>query len=357
VKKNIIFVGGGSGGHVMPALTLITKLKTDQSFTLYYIGGKKGIEKEVIQKTGIPYFPISTGKLRRYLSFENIIDFFKVLLGIFQSILIMFRFSRKTLVFSTGGFVSVPVVIAAKLTLKKVYIHEQTSRVGLANKIASFFADKIFISFEESRKFFPEGKTFFSGYPLRDDCYNLNFPNLDINGISLNNIQKPILFVTGGGNGSYLMNELVKNNLDTLKAKYFIVHQVGKNFEQQFKQFRDKNYFSAAFFDKEMIPLFKKAKVVISRAGAGTVCELLALRKKSIFIPLKIAQKNEQFHNAIEAQKKLGSFILTEDEIPNCDFISYLEAFEESLEQDIPDYKFPNGTEELIKQLHSFFHY
>ncbi len=357
MKKNIIFVGGGSGGHVMPALTLINKLKTNHSFTLYYIGGKKGIEREVIQKTGIPYLPISTGKLRRYLSLENFIDFFRVLLGIFQSILIMVRFSRKTLVFSTGGFVSVPVVIAAKLTLKKVYIHEQTSRVGLANKIASFFADKIFISFEESRKFFPEGKTIFSGYPLRDDCYNLNFPNLDINGISLNNIQKPILFVTGGGNGSYLMNELVKNNLETLKVKYFIIHQVGKNFEQQFKQFRDKNYFSAAFFDKEMIPLFKKAKVVISRAGAGTVCELLALRKKSIFIPLKIAQKNEQFYNAIEAQKKLGSFILTEDEIPNSDFISYLEAFEETLEEEIQDYKFPNGTEELIKQLYSFFHY
>lgn len=354
-SKNIVFVGGGSGGHVMPAITLIKKLKEDDSFLISYIGGRSGIERELITKLSIPYFPIYTGKLRRYLSLENLIDIFKVIMGIFQSILILAKFSRKTLVFSTGGFVSVPVVIAAKLTLKTVYIHEQTSRVGLANKIASLFADKIFISFEESKKFFPETKTILTGYPLRDECFIPTYPNLDFSGKALNSIAKPILFVTGGGNGSYLINQLVKNHLDILKNKYFIIHQVGKIYEEEFKPFHDENYFSAAFFDKEIIPLFKKAKIVISRAGAGTVCELMSLRKKSIFIPLKIAQKNEQFHNAMEAQRKLGSFILTEDEIPNCDFISYLETFEETLNEKIYNYKMLNGTEELIKQLQTFF--
>ncbi len=354
-KNNIVFVGGGSGGHVMPAITLIKKLKEDDSFSISYIGGRAGIERELISKLSIPYYPIFTGKLRRYLSLENLIDIFKVMIGIFQSIFILIRFPRKTLVFSTGGFVSVPVVIAAKLTFKTVFIHEQTSRVGLANKIASFFADKVFISFEESKKFFPEGKTYLTGYPLRAECFIPTFPNLDFSGKPLNSISKPIMFVTGGGNGSYLVNQLVKNNLEVLKNKYFIIHQVGKSYEEEFKQYHDDSYFSAAFFDKEIIPLFKKAKIVISRAGAGTVCELLALRKKSIFIPLKIAQKNEQFHNAMEAQRKLGSLILTEDEIPNCDFVSWLEAFEETLNEKIFNYQFPNGTEELIKQLHSFF--
>ncbi len=354
-KNNIVFVGGGSGGHVMPAITLIKKLKEDDSFSISYIGGRAGIERELISKLSIPYYPIFTGKLRRYLSLENLIDIFKVMVGIFQSIFILIRFPRKTLVFSTGGFVSVPVVIAAKLTFKTVFIHEQTSRVGLANKIASFFADKVFISFEESKNFFPEGKTYLTGYPLRAECFIPTFPNLDFSGKPLNSISKPIMFVTGGGNGSYLMNQLVKNNLEVLKNKYFIIHQVGKSYEEEFKQYHDDSYFSAAFFDKEIIPLFKKAKIVISRAGAGTVCELLALRKKSIFIPLKIAQKNEQFHNAMEAQRKLGSLILTEDEIPNCDFVSWLEAFEETLNEKIFNYEFPNGTEELIKQLHSFF--
>jgi UDP-N-acetylglucosamine--N-acetylmuramyl-(pentapeptide) pyrophosphoryl-undecaprenol N-acetylglucosamine transferase len=354
-KNNIVFVGGGSGGHVMPAITLIKKLKEDDSFLISYIGGRSGIERELISKLSIPYFPIYTGKLRRYLSLENLIDIFKVIIGIFQSIWILAKYPRKTLVFSTGGFVSVPVVIAAKLTFKTVYIHEQTSRVGLANKIASIFADKIFISFEESRKFFPEGKTILTGYPLRDECFIPTYPNLDFSGTPINSISKPIMFVTGGGNGSYLINQLVKNNLEVLKNKYFIIHQVGKSYEEEFKLYHDENYFSAAFFDKEIIPLFKKAKIVISRAGAGTVCELMALRKKSIFVPLKIAQKNEQFHNAMEAQRKLGSFILSEDEIANCDFISYLGAFEDTLHEKIFNYKLLNGTEELIKQLQTFF--
>ncbi len=356
MKKIIIFVGGGSGGHVMPAITLINKLKEDKTISLYYIGGIKGIERELINKAGIYYFPISTGKLRRYLSLENFLDFFRFLFGIFQSFFILLRFPRNTLVFSTGGFVSVPVVIAAKLTLKKVFIHEQTSRVGLANKISSFFADKIFISFEESKKFFPEKKTVLTGYPLRDECFSLTFPNIEINNVPLDSIKRPILFVTGGGNGSHLINDVIKDNLKELKEKYFIIHQVGKTYEDQFKKYHDENYFSCAFLDKEIIPVYKKAKVVISRSGAGTVCELLALKKKSIFVPLKIAQKNEQFYNAVEAQKKLGSFILTEDEIPNCDLISFLETFEGTLTGETPNYKFPNGTDELIRRLLSFFH-
>ncbi|MEI8347016.1 MAG: glycosyltransferase, partial [Pseudomonadota bacterium] len=131
-EKNIIFTGGGSGGHVMPAITLIQELKKDSSNHLFYIGGK-GIEKELIDPLKIPYRTISTGKLRRYFSWENILDFFRIIQGAFQAVNILVRFDRKnTLIFSTGGFVAVPVVLAAWFTRKKIFIHEQTGRVGLA---------------------------------------------------------------------------------------------------------------------------------------------------------------------------------------------------------------------------------
>lgn len=332
--REVIFTGGGSGGHVMPAITLIKELLEDESITISYIGGRDSIEKSLVSDFNIKYFPIFTGKLRRYFSVENFIDIFKIILGTIQSFVFLLFKSRRTLIFSTGGFVSVPVVVAAKLTGKRIFIHEQTSRVGLANKICSKFADKVFVSFEESLKYFPKNKTILSGYPIRRECFLEDLSTDSFMGISLKNTERPILFITGGGNGSLLLNNLVKNELNYLEENYIIIHQVGKRYIEEFSKLKSKSYIPVAFVGKEIIDIMKSSLVIISRAGAGTVCELMALNKRSIFIPLKIAQKNEQYHNAMEAHKKIGSLVISEDELENLNIKTILTTFNEQKDLD-----------------------
>jgi len=324
--KKLIFTGGGSGGHVVPALTIIKKINQHNEFDIHYVGGIQSIERDLVRDYKLTYHPIHTGKLRRYLSFENLKDVFKIFLGFIESIKLLISFNRKeTLVFSTGGFVSVPVVVAAKILGFKIFIHEQTSRVGLANKICSKLSKKVFISFEESFKYFDQSKTIYSGYPLREECFSNEIGKVVINGVELNNASKPIMFVTGGGNGAKLINDLIKENFDELISKYIIVHQVGKTFIDDFSKIKHPDYIPLAFIGKEMIDLFKLATITVSRSGAGTVCELIAVGKKSIYIPLKIAQKNEQFHNAIEAKNKLGSIVIEEKDLTNESFLKAIQ--------------------------------
>lgn len=348
MRKHIVFCGGGSGGHVMPALTLIESLQ-EQDFEIEYIGGN-GIESEIVPARNISYHQIQTGKLRRYFSFQNMLDLFKVGIGVIQAFFFFLSRPSKTLIFSTGGFVSVPVVIAGWLTGKRIYIHEQTSRVGLANKIASKFADKVFISFDESKNYFPNHKTIYSGYPLRDECYKDSIGEIKIEGIDIGNCSRPVLFITGGGNGAKILNEKVRDDLDFLSEKYLIVHQVGKQFLEEYSKLKSESYLPIAFVSGGMIDLFKKAEVVISRAGAGTVSELLSLNKRSIFIPLKIAQKNEQFHNAMEAHDKIGSLVIEEDEFSNLTMRELIEKFE-SDSKDLKKYEMPNGKDILVNEI------
>ena len=350
MAKTLIFTGGGSGGHVMPGLTIFKKVNAEKIFDVHYIGGINSIERELVANYQLTYHPIHTGKLRRYLSIENVQDTFKVFLGLIDAFKVLWKFKRsETLLFSTGGFVCVPVVIAAKLQRKKVFIHEQTSRVGLANKICSIFADKIFISFEDSFKYFDESKTYFSGYPLREECYTETINPVVINGRLLNDLDKPILFVTGGGNGAQLINKLIIRNLDILTSRYVIVHQVGKAFIDEYSVHKHPNYLPVAFIGLEMIDLFKLATATVSRSGAGTVCELIAVGKKSIFIPLKIAQKNEQFYNALEAFKKLGSIIIEEKELTDESFLVALHQI--GISNSIKKIQKQNGLDYLAQEI------
>jgi UDP-N-acetylglucosamine--N-acetylmuramyl-(pentapeptide) pyrophosphoryl-undecaprenol N-acetylglucosamine transferase len=182
----------------------------------------------------------------------------------------------------------------------------------LANKICSLFADHIIVTFEESLKYFPAHKVNHLGYPLREEIFEQKENSLVIGGSDLSAINRPILFLTGGGNGSKLLNDHLLGILNNIKDHFFIVHQCGKNFESELKKNETENYKVFGFVGREMIELMKRADVIISRAGAGTVVELIALGKPSIFIPLKHAQKNEQFHNAMEANHKIGSIVIEE---------------------------------------------
>ena len=340
--KKIIFTGGGSGGHVIPARTLIRHLKKNYDLQISYIGSYEGIEKDIIKEgEGISYKGISTGKLRRYLSLQNFLDLFKIFWGIIQSFVYLFKFnSSDTVVFSTGGFVTVPVVLAAWLHGIKVVIHEQTTRVGLANKIASQFADMVLVSFEESLAFFPKTHTVHSGYPVQQECYESASSELVVNGEKIET-NKPIFFCTGGGNGSLLLNNSMKEIMEGIKKDYFVIHQVGKNFLSEYKAFEDDSYRCYDFINSGMVELMKQSKIIISRAGAGTVCELMAVNKPSVFVPLKIAQKNEQFHNAKAAEKSIGSIVIEEKDLSSQSLLSSIEILAKGKKNQ--EFQFPNG--------------
>jgi len=316
-RAPIVFTGGGSGGHVMPALTLIDELRRRGDHDIAYVGSHAGIEREVVTARDVPYTPISTGKLRRYLSWENLTDVGRVAWGTLQAFGWFLRRPRG-LVFSTGGFVSVPVVVAGRLTGQTVFVHEQTSRAGLANRLAARFAHAVFVSFESSKSLFPASKTEVSGYPLRRACFEPTEGPVVVAGRDLSAVDGPILFLTGGGNGSKLLNEWLRDHLSQLQERFFVVHQVGKAFAEEYAALDGERYVSTAFVD-DMIGVLRLADVVVSRAGAGTVQELMALGKRSLFVPLAIAQKNEQYHNAMEASERLGSIVVTEDQLAQAD--------------------------------------
>ena len=350
VFKQIFFTGGGSGGHVVPALTLIDAIKKSSDINIYYVGGKRSVERELVRAQGLKYYAIQTGKLRRYFSIENMIDFFRFIIGIVQSLVILFKYKkRETLIFSTGGFVGLPLVIAAGILGFPVFIHEQTSRVGLANKIASYFAEKVFISFLESKKFFPEHKIIFSGYPLKDACFTPKDKGFIFENIKLAEIEKPILLITGGGNGSKLLNDFVTVQINSLTSKYFVIHQVGQKFIEEMKSLEINNYHPVAFAD-QIIEIMKHADLIISRAGAGTVMELMALQKTSVFVPLKIAQKNEQYHNAMEASKLVGSAVVKEDDLNKMSIDEMFDLVKKT-EIDFHKTNIKNGTDIILKNI------
>lgn len=334
-KKAVIFTGGGSGGHVVPALTLIGEIKKTKTKVVYF-GSYTGIESHLTKGKVDRYIGVSTGKLRRYIDFQNLTDIFRLGVGLIQSFFhLMTLRSKANTIVSMGGFVSVPTVIAGKALGYKIIVHEQTSRVGLANKIASIFAYRVFVSFKDSLKFFPKEKVRYSGYPVREEFKTTQLHIRAFEGIELKNPKRPILFITGGGNGSKLLNDKIKENLESLCEKYIVIHQVGSQFINEYSSLRNENYIPLAFLGDEMPDLMKAARYIVARSGAGTVAELIALGKPSLFVPLKIAQKNEQYHNAMEANRLLGSLVIEEDQFKKISLIDELEKIpSESTPQD-----------------------
>ena len=199
------------------------------------------------------------------------------------------------------------------------------------------------------------GKTYFSGYPLRDECFTPITSSFSVKGGEIKDIKRPILFITGGGNGSLLVNNLIRKNLPALSNEYFIVHQVGKNYIGEYAKLESENYHPIPFINNNMISYFKAASIVISRAGAGTVSELLALKKRSIFIPLKIAQKNEQYHNAQEAQNLLGSKILSEDMARKIDLKAFLKEFSSAVNKETKVSDKERAKDKILGEIDTFF--
>ncbi|HHQ2297414.1 TPA: undecaprenyldiphospho-muramoylpentapeptide beta-N-acetylglucosaminyltransferase [Staphylococcus aureus] len=291
----IAFTGGGTVGHVSVNLSLIPTALS-QGYEALYIGSKNGIEREMIesQLPEIKYYPISSGKLRRYISLENAKDVFKVLKGILDARKVLKK-EKPDLLFSKGGFVSVPVVIAAKSLNIPTLIHESDLTPGLANKIALKFAKKIYTTFEETLNYLPKEKADFIGATIREDLKNGNAHNgYQLTGFNEN---KKVLLVMGGSLGSKKLNSIIRENLDALSQQYQVIHLTGKGLKDA--QVKKSGYIQYEFVKEDLTDLLAITDTVISRAGSNAIYEFLTLRIPMLLVPLGLDQsRGDQIDNA-----------------------------------------------------------
>ncbi|HCA5900435.1 TPA: undecaprenyldiphospho-muramoylpentapeptide beta-N-acetylglucosaminyltransferase [Staphylococcus aureus] len=291
----IAFTGGGTVGHVSVNLSLIPTALS-QGYEALYIGSKNGIEREMIesQLPEIKYYTISSGKLRRYISLENAKDVFKVLKGILDARKVLKK-EKPDLLFSKGGFVSVPVVIAAKSLNIPTIIHESDLTPGLANKIALKFAKKIYTTFEETLNYLPKEKADFIGATIREDLKNGNAHNgYQLTGFNEN---KKVLLVMGGSLGSKKLNSIIRENLDALLQQYQVIHLTGKGLKDA--QVKKSGYIQYEFVKEDLTDLLAITDTVISRAGSNAIYEFLTLRIPMLLVPLGLDQsRGDQIDNA-----------------------------------------------------------
>jgi UDP-N-acetylglucosamine--N-acetylmuramyl-(pentapeptide) pyrophosphoryl-undecaprenol N-acetylglucosamine transferase len=325
-KKTIVLTGGGSAGHVTPNIAIIKEID-HQKWNIQYIGSKNGIEKELIEKLNIPYYPISSGKLRRYIDMENVFDIFRVLKGCLEARAILKKI-RPNVVFSKGGFVSVPVIIAAKSLRIPVLIHESDLTPGLANKISQKFATKIFTSFEETKKFFPKDKTMVIGSPIRKEILEGSAEKgREYLGF---NKRLPILTIMGGSLGAKKINEVVRESIKVLTTKYQIVHLCGKgNVDQSLMGLT--GYKQYEYVHDELPDILAATDTVVTRGGSNAIFEFLALKIPMIIIPLSKAQsRGDQILNAESFEEKGYSLTLEEEKLNSNSLRGQLEKLEKN---------------------------
>lgn len=336
--KKIVMTGGGTAGHVTPNIALMPYLKKE-GYEIFYIGSYEGIEKRLIENQEIPYYGIASGKLRRYFDPKNFSDPFKVLKGYFQSIKLLKQL-KPDVVFSKGGFVSVPVVLAAKHCKIPAIIHESDITPGLANKIAIPNAAKVCCNFPETLRYLPEEKAVLTGSPIREELLKGNAKNA-ARQCGFTNLQKPTILIIGGSSGSRAINTAIRGLLPELVKNYNILHLCGKgNIETSLQTVS--GYAQFEYANEELADMFALADLVISRAGANAICELLALRKPNILIPLSAAaSRGDQILNANSFQTQGFSYVLEEESVTNTSLleainyviehkVSYINAMEQS---------------------------
>lgn len=309
--KRIILTGGGTAGHVTPNIALLPRLKELQ-YDIHYIGSYNGIEKELIEQFGIPYHGISSGKLRRYFSVQNFTDPFRVIKGLGEARKLV-KILQPDVIFSKGGFVSVPVVLAGKSQHVPTIIHESDMTPGLANKISLPSATKVCCNFPETLEHLPEGKAVLTGSPIRQELLSGDkFKARDFLGFTSD---KPVIMVVGGSLGSVAVNEAVRSILPELLKDFQIVHLCGKGKIDDSLKNLD-GYAQFEYIKDELKDLFALTDIVISRAGANAICELLALHKPNLLIPLSAnASRGDQILNARSFERQGYSVVLEEEEL------------------------------------------
>ena len=310
-KRKIVLTGGGSAGHVTPNIALIPALKK-AGFEIYYIGSYNGIEKKLIEDYNIPYFGISTGKLRRYFDPKNFSDPFRVLKGFSESRSLLKKI-KPDIVFSKGGYVSVPVVRAAGALKIPYIVHESDMTPGLANKLSMTGARKICCNFPETMRLLPADKAVLTGTPIREE---LGKGSREV-GKQLCGFtdDKPVLMIIGGSLGAQSVNETVRFALPRLLPQFNVVHLCGKEKMDNLK-LSVPGYKQFEYVKNELKDIFAMADIVVSRAGANSICELLALKKPNILIPLSTkASRGDQMLNARSFEQQGFSMVIDNDEL------------------------------------------
>lgn len=307
--RTIILTGGGTAGHITPNIALIPRLRA-AGFSIHYIGLRGGMEENLIKQQGVPFHGIHGGKLRRYADLKNFTDVFKIGAGFFESVSIIKKI-RPDVVFSKGGFVSTPVVWAAHFCKVPVTAHESDGTVGLANKLSLPFVEKVCYTFPQTGKQIPDGKGVFTGLPIRDALLHGDAARgYKICGFSG---EKPVIVATGGSQGAQFINDMLRGQLDNLLPKFDICHICGKgNLDSSLEG--KSGYRQFEYVTDDLSDLFAMADMVISRAGATSIFELLALKKPNLLIPYSLkASRGDQIVNAKFFQKQGFSEVLDEN--------------------------------------------
>lgn len=347
-KKRILFTGGGTAGHVMVNLALIPIFQKD-GWTIDYVGSKQGIERTLIEEIDdVTYYPISTGKLRRYMSIENFKDPFKVLKGMMQAWHIIGN-NKPNVVFSKGGFVSVPVIFAAKLRRVPTVIHESDYTPGLANKLSIPLAKKVLATFPETLKYLPEHKAEYVGAVIRDELFQGN----RLKGLQICRFtdEKPNLLVMGGSGGAQSINEMVRQSLDELLDHFQIVHICGQGKIDSTVQ--RKGYRQFEYINDELKHIFAMTDFVLSRAGANAIFEFLALRIPMLLIPLpRSASRGDQIVNARSFQKKKYARVIEEEDLTKELLIKELTSLKEAgdeMKETMKEFSSDQSRDRIVK--------
>ena len=309
--KKIVLTGGGIAGHVTPNIALIPELQKE-GWEISYIGTEKGIERELIEREKIPYYAVRSGKLRRYLSKENLKDMFRVLGGISDAKKVLKKL-KPDVIFSKGGFVAVPVVIAGSKLGIPVVIHESDITPGLANKIAMPHAKTVCTTFPETLKYIKGGKGVNTGSPIRKELFNSSKEKgLEICGFSAD---KPVILSMGGSLGAVKINNALRKALPSLLKDFQIIHLCGKGNADE-SLMNTQSYKQFEYVNEELKDLFAAADVIISRSGSNSISEFLALKKPSLLIPLSAnASRGDQILNAESFERQGFSKVLQEENI------------------------------------------
>ncbi|OUB14297.1 UDP-N-acetylglucosamine--N-acetylmuramyl-(pentapeptide) pyrophosphoryl-undecaprenol N-acetylglucosamine transferase [Bacillus thuringiensis serovar yunnanensis] len=350
MNKKIIFTGGGTAGHVMVNVAIIPEL-VKLNWDIEYIGSEHGIERNLI--TDVKYHKISTGKLRRYWDWNNLKDPFKVIKGSLQSYKLIKK-ARPNVIFSAGGFVSVPVVLGAWLNRVPIIIREPDSTIGLANKIAIPFAEKLCITFPDTKVGINPKKVVYTGPIIREEIKNGSVER----GLSYCGFtnDKPIVLIMGGSQGSERINQILQATLKKLLVQFNIVHICGKGKMNSLLQVEGYRQFE--YINEQISDILAMADIVISRAGSSAISELIVLKKPMLLIPLSDgSSRGDQIINAEFCKRNKYAEVLLQENMDEVAFIESIEDLYRKREQYIKNLeqnKETGGINEVVKLIEDF---
>jgi len=350
--KTLVLTGGGTAGHVMPNLALVPRLR-EQGWSLHYLGSSGGPERGLVQSQGIPFHAIATGKLRRYFSWKNFTDPFRVIWGALQAFFLLGKL-RPEAVFSKGGFVAVPVVYAAFIRRIPVILHESDLTPGLANRLCLRFCRRICASFPETLEHLPPGKAVLTGTPVREELLKGD-RNSGLNWLGFTS-EKAVLLIMGGSQGAATLNRCVRSTLTRLRELYQVVHLCGPGrMDSSLEGLAGYRQFE--FLGGELADVFAASDRVVSRAGANSLFELLALRKPSLLIPLPLtASRGDQILNAQSFVRRGFAAMLRQEDLNEDSLLRGLETLEgesETLRRNMDAAEHSSATENVLRVIAS----